>query len=154
MERTDLKLPLGYPEISRILPHRYPFLLIDRVTELVPGQYAKAHKNVTCNEPFFSGHFPGLPIMPGVLQIEAMGQCGGILVFYSGDFKPATQIAYLAGVDDAKFKKPVTPGDKLEIHTEIIALKKTLCKLKCVCSVSGELVSEATLLAVIQPKPI
>ena len=154
MKKTDLKLPLGYHEISRILPHRYPFLLIDKVRELVPGQYAKAYKNVTCNEPFFSGHFPGLPIMPGVLQIEAMGQCGGILVFYSGDFNPDTQIAYLAGVDEAKFKKPVTPGDRLEIHTEIIALKKNLCKLKCVGSVDGELVSEATLLAVIQPKPI
>ncbi len=152
MEHADIKLPLCFAEISAILPHRYPFLLIDKVTELVPSQYIKAYKNVTCNEPFFNGHFPGFPIMPGVLQIEAMAQCGGILVFYSGAFHPDTHIAYLAGVDEAKFKKPVVPGDRLEIRAEIIALKRNVCKLKSFASVDGELVSEAILLAVIQSK--
>lgn len=153
MITTDMKLPLGYMEISQILPHRYPFLFIDQVTELKPGILAKAYKNVSCNEPFFSGHFPGLPIMPGVLQIEAMGQCGGILVFYSGDFQPHKQIAYLASVEEAKFKKPVRPGDRLDIQADLIVLKRHFCKIKGVATVNGELVSEATLIAVIQQRP-
>ena len=154
MVKTELKLPLSYPEISQILPHRYPFLLIDRVTELEPGNYAKGYKNVSINEPFFGGHFPEFPIMPGVLQVEAMGQCGGILIFYSGNFESNSQIAYLASIEEAKFKKPVRPGDRLDMQTELVSLKRHFCKIKGQAFVNHELVCEATLIAVIQNKHV
>ena len=98
-----LVLPMGSEAISKILPHRYPFLLVDRVVELVPEKSILAYKNVTTNEPFFNGHFPGLPVMPGVFQIEAMAQTAGILAFFGGCFDPEKQVALFAGVDEARF---------------------------------------------------
>ena len=107
-------------EILEYLPHRYPFLLIDRVVEVVPGKSIHAYKNVTINEPFFVGHFPHHPVMPGVLIMEALAQAAGILSFKTEDKKPTqNDVFYFAGIDEARFKRPVMPGDQLNLHVEI-----------------------------------
>jgi beta-hydroxyacyl-ACP dehydratase FabZ len=137
-------------EILEILPHRFPFLLIDRVTEVAEDKIV-AIKNVSIGEPFFQGHFPGMPIMPGVLQVEAMAQAGGILAFKSGDFDPATQVVFFMSIDKVKFRKPVTPGDQLEI--EVVPLRKgRIWKLKGECRVDGAVVSSAEFLATMADK--
>src|SRR5213080_2097545 len=113
-EKAGLKSVMDIAAIRAILPHRYPFLLVDRITELEAGRRIAGIKNVTANEPFFQGHFPDRPIMPGVLIIEAMAQVGGLLAFYSADVKPKQNaVYYLVGVDKARFRKPVEPGDQL-----------------------------------------
>jgi 3-hydroxyacyl-[acyl-carrier-protein] dehydratase len=117
---TTVNLPVDAEAIAAILPHRYPFLLVDRVTELVPGQSIVAIKNVTLNEPFFQGHFPGHPVMPGVLIVEALAQASGLLIGLSGT--PANRedrIFYLAKVDNARFLKPVVPGDQLRLEVQL-----------------------------------
>lgn len=132
-------------EIMRILPHRYPFLLIDRVIELVPGQRIVAIKNVTINEPFFAGHFPGMPVMPGVLLLEAMAQAGAVLALKHG--ANADQVMYLAGIDQAKFRRPVTPGDQLRIEADMIRYKVRIMKLKGRVLVDGVVVAQAEILS-------
>lgn len=130
-----------------LLPHRYPFLLVDQVLELEPGKSIKAIKNVTCNEPFFNGHFPGFPVMPGVLIVEALAQVSGVLILKSNEaYDPKKDLFYLAGVDNARFKRPVVPGDQLELYAEVLRNKLDLWKFKCIASVGGEMVCSAEIM--------
>jgi len=140
-------MKMNINEVKNFLPHRYPFLLIDRVTNLEVGKSLTAIKNVTFNEPHFAGHFPDQPIMPGVLIIEALAQATGILAFKSEVGKPQTgQIYMLVGVDKVRFKKMVEPGDQLEIYAEIITVKRGIWKFNCRASVEGQLVTSAEIL--------
>jgi len=136
--------------IKKILPHRYPFLLVDKVTEFTEKTITGV-KNVTANEPFFQGHFPDNPIMPGVLQLEAMAQVGGILLLNTVE-NPDTVWVYLVGVENARFRKPVIPGDVIEFKIELLALKKGVCKMKGEAFVGGKLVCSADMTASIVPK--
>jgi beta-hydroxyacyl-ACP dehydratase FabZ len=131
-------------EISAVLPHRYPFLMVDRIVE-IQGDSIVGLKNVTVNEPHFTGHFPGHPVMPGVLIIESMAQVSGILV---GKMAPHTRgrIMYLAAVENAKFRKPVVPGDQLRIEMKMLRLKHAVAKIQGVATVEGQVVAEATLM--------
>ena len=134
-------------EIREYLPHRYPFLLVDRVTELNLGGSIVAYKNVTVNEPFFNGHFPDHPVMPGVLVIEAMAQAAGILGFKTMDKTPQDgSIYYFVGSDKLRFKRPVVPGDKLQLDAAIVSEKRGIWKFECRASVDGQLVASATIL--------
>ncbi|WP_261843698.1 3-hydroxyacyl-ACP dehydratase FabZ [Aliamphritea ceti] len=134
-------------EIRKYLPHRYPFLLVDRVVELVPGESIVAYKNVTINEPFFNGHFPDHPVMPGVLVVEAMAQAAGILGFKTMDKTPQDgSIYYFVGSDKLRFKRPVVPGDQLQLEANIISEKRGIWKFDVKATVNGELVSSATIL--------
>jgi len=134
-------------EIREYLPHRYPFLLVDRVTELNLGGSIVAYKNVTVNEPFFNGHFPDHPVMPGVLVIEAMAQAAGILGFKTMDKTPQDgSIYYFVGSDKLRFKRPVVPGDKLQLDAAIVSEKRGIWKFDCRASVDGQLVASATIL--------
>mgnify|MGYP001156869011 FL=1 len=127
-------------EIFEFLPHRYPFLFIDGVTELIEGSAIKGFKNVTINEPFFEGHFPNQPIMPGVLIVEAMAQLAGILGFKSKGTKPSEGYLYfLAGTDNTRFKRPVGPGDRLDLSAEIINERRQIMKFACTGHVANEL---------------
>lgn len=139
-------------EILKLIPHRYPFLLIDRVLEVKYGEEIRAIKNVTFNEPFFIGHFPDHPIMPGVLIIEAMAQAGALMVTSAPDFDPSTKLVYFMSIDNAKFRKPVTPGDRLEIIVKKIQSRKNVWKLDCVAMVDDQKVSEALISAMIIDK--
>ena len=134
-------------EIREYLPHRYPFLLVDRVTELNLGDSIVAYKNVTVNEPFFNGHFPDHPVMPGVLVIEAMAQAAGILGFKTMDKTPQDgSIYYFVGSDKLRFKRPVVPGDRLQLEASIRSEKRGIWKFECSASVDGELAASATIL--------
>jgi 3-hydroxyacyl-[acyl-carrier-protein] dehydratase len=134
-------------EIREYLPHRYPFLLVDRVTELNLGDSIVAYKNVTVNEPFFNGHFPDHPVMPGVLVIEAMAQAAGILGFKTMEKTPQDgSIYYFVGSDKLRFKRPVVPGDKLQLDAAIVSEKRGIWKFDCRASVDGQLVASATIL--------
>ncbi len=116
-------------ELFEFLPHRYPFLLVDRVLDLVPNKSIRGLKNVTINEDFFNGHFPGNPVMPGVLMVEALAQLSGVLAFESKDLRPADgYVYYLAGVEKARFKRPVVPGDQLIMESRILADRRGLMK--------------------------
>ncbi len=138
----DIQGIMGY------LPHRYPFLLVDRVLSYTPGQEIRALKNVTINEPFFSGHFPGMPIMPGVLVIEALAQTGGLLAFLScPDRKPGTVI-YFSGMDNVRFRRPVTPGDQLILELSMARRRSTAIMMDARALVEGVLAAEARLMAV------
>ncbi|MEP4891472.1 MAG: 3-hydroxyacyl-ACP dehydratase FabZ [Aliiglaciecola sp.] len=123
-------------EIMELLPHRYPFLLIDRVTEYVLGETIKAYKNVTFNEPCFTGHFPGKPIFPGVLILEAMAQAAGILGFKTAG--NSDELYLYAGIDNARFKRPVVPGDRLDFDVCVVKEKRGIWKFKGVASVDGQ----------------
>lgn len=131
-------------EIQKILPHRYPFLLVDRVTEVVEGKSVKGYKNVTMNEPFFQGHFPSEPIMPGVLILEALAQVGAIAVLQMEEYKG--KIPLFAGADKVKWRKQVVPGDKLELSCEIIKLRGPIGIGKGIATVDGKKVCEAELM--------
>jgi 3-hydroxyacyl-[acyl-carrier-protein] dehydratase len=134
-------------EIREYLPHRYPFLLVDRVTELNLGKSIVAYKNVTVNEPFFNGHFPDHPVMPGVLILEAMAQAAGILGFKTMDKTPQDgSIYYFVGSDKLRFKRPVVPGDKLQLEATIMSEKRGIWKFECRASVDDQLVASATIL--------
>jgi 3-hydroxyacyl-[acyl-carrier-protein] dehydratase len=126
------------------LPHRYPFLLVDRVLEITDGERIRGYKNVTVNEPFFNGHFPGHPIMPGVLIIEAMAQLSGVLAFESKNRRPADGYTYyLAGTDKARFRRPVVPGDQLIMESRILADRRGVMKFDCQAYVDGNLACSA-----------
>jgi len=142
-------------EIQEILPHRYPFLLVDRVTELVKGEVIYSYKNVSISEPVFQGHFPGHPIYPGVMILEGMAQAGGILAFKSMDLTPedtANKVVYFMSIDKAKFRAPVKPGDKLEYKITVLKNKGPIWVLKGEAFVDGKLTSEAELKAMIVDK--
>lgn len=143
---------LDIEKIAALLPHRYPFLLIDRVLELDIGVRVKALKNVTANEPFFNGHFPGKKVMPGVLMIESLAQAAAILAYTSqpNDRAGGEQIVYLAGIDAARFKRIVVPGDQLILEVTVDKIKRNIGKFKCRATVDGVLAVEATLMAVLQ----
>lgn len=144
----DKKLIFDVRAIQDIMPHRYPFLLVDRIIELVPGERVIGLKNVTINEQFFSGHFPGQPVMPGVLQIEAMAQVGGILLLNEED-DPESKLVYFMGIDNARFRKPVVPGDQIRFEVEMIRRRRTMCKMQGKAYVDGDLVAEAELMAMV-----
>ena len=134
-------------EIRKYLPHRYPFLLVDRVVELTPGESIVAYKNVTVNEPFFNGHFPDHPVMPGVLIVEAMAQAAGILGFKTMDKTPQDgSIYYFVGADNLRFKRPVVPGDRLQLEASVLSEKRGIWKFQVKATVEGETVSSATIL--------
>jgi UDP-3-O-[3-hydroxymyristoyl] N-acetylglucosamine deacetylase/3-hydroxyacyl-[acyl-carrier-protein] dehydratase len=137
--------------ILKIMPHRYPFLLVDRVIDLEPNKKVVAIKNVTMNEPFFSGHFPGHPIMPGVLIVEAMAQAGGILLLNTVD-DPENKLVYFMGIDGVRFRKPVLPGDQIRFELEMIQFRRGTCKMQGRAFVDNELVTEAMLMATIVDK--
>ena len=140
-------------EIQQYLPHRYPFLLVDRVIEIELGKYIKAYKNVTTNEPFFMGHFPGKQVMPGVLILEAMAQASGILGFKTMEKKPEEgSIYYFVGADSLRFKRPAVPGDQIILESKVITDKKGIWKFNCNANVEGETVAEATILCADRPK--
>lgn len=142
---TDNKpLSMNIDEIMQLLPHRYPFLLVDRITEYIPGQYAKGYKNVSMNEQFFCGHFPNVPVMPGVLQIEAMAQLSGALVLTQPQYKD--KLALFAGIDNARFKRVVKPGDRLDMEAELVKVKGPIVKAHVKATVDGQLAVEADLI--------
>ncbi len=130
--------------IMKRIPHRYPFLLVDRVTELVPCKYAKGIKNVTINEPFFQGHFPGHPVMPGVLILEALAQLGATAVL--GGEEQRNKLALFAGIDKVRFRRQVVPGDQLHLEAEIIRMKSVMGKASVRASVDGETAAEGQIL--------
>ena len=144
----NIAATLDLQAIMRLLPHRYPFLLVDRVVECVPNSHIIAYKNVTINEPFFQGHFPGLPIMPGVLILEAMAQTGGILGI-SGQENVENKIFLFRGVDGAKFRRQVIPGDRLDLHCTNLRIKMGVCKMTAKALVDGKVACEAELSAAI-----
>ncbi len=138
----------GIEKIKKLLPHRYPMLLIDRVKDIVRGKSIVAIKNVTVNEEFFNGHFPSKPVMPGVLIIEAMAQASGLLALDTmGDDVTENALVYFLSIENAKFRKPVEPGDTIEIHSKILTNKSSICKFECEALVDGKKVAEATICA-------
>ena len=141
-------IELNCQEIQAILPHRYPFLLVDRIVDYEVGQRIVGVKNVTCNEPFFQGHFPGQPVMPGVLQLEVMAQVGAVLAL-KGASGPGRSIVYLAGVDKAKFRKPVLPGDQLRVEVIVLRQKAAFWKMKGQTFVDSHIVCEAEMTAMV-----
>ncbi len=133
------------------LPHRYPFLLIDRVTELEKGKRIVGYKNVTINEPYFAGHFPYLPVMPGVLQIEALAQAAGILSFQTmGRKSDSGSVYYFVGIDNARFKRPVVPGDQLQLEVTITRVSRSIWKYQGRASVEGQTTAEAELMCTLR----
>ena len=139
-------------EIQSLIPHRYPFLLIDRIVELEPLKRIVAIKNVTINEPFFQGHFPGAPVMPGVLIIEAMAQAGAVLLFREVPDRE-NKLMYFAAIEEARFRKPVTPGDQLRLEIEVIKYRSGYGKLRGKAYVDGVVVCEAIVTSVTTDKP-
>jgi len=138
-------------QILEHLPHRYPFVLVDRVLEIEPGKKIKAVKNVSINEPFFPGHFPHHPVMPGVLIVEALAQAAAILSFKTGNFMPSDDsVYYFAGIDKARFKKPVSPGDQLILEVSIDRILKGIWKYNCSAYVDGKLVAEADIMCILK----
>src|SRR3984957_3965802 len=138
-------------KIMEVLPHRYPMLLIDRVTELVPLVRVKGYKNITFNEPVFQGHFPGNPLFPGVYMIEAMAQLGGAVVLEPGEF--SRKIPYLAGIDKAKFRRPVVPGDRLDMEVTLVRQKRSIIWVRAEAKVDDQLACSAELMFSIASDP-
>ena len=136
-------------EVQSILPHRYPFLLVDRVVEFERGQRAVGLKNVTVNDPYFQGHFPGRPVFPGVLILEALAQLGGVLAIRSSSVE-GSPIVYLTGIDKAKFRKPVIPGDQIRLEVEVIKRRPPFWKIQGKAFVGSDLVCEAESTAMMQ----
>ena len=139
-------------EIMTHLPHRYPFLLIDRILTLEPGKRVVALKNVTMNEPYFQGHFPGIPVMPGVLILEAMGQAGGVLAYVSLPETLKGRLVYFTSIDKARFRKPVVPGDQLILESRLVNIRSKAVRMTGIATVDGKKVAEAELMAVIGEK--
>ena len=146
MEHYDIQKIMSY------LPHRYPFLLVDRILELLPGDRVVGLKNVTVNEPFFQGHFPCVPIMPGVLILEALAQAGGVLAYVSSIEGIEGSLVYFTGIDKARFRKPVTPGDQLILESRIIKIRSRIVRMSGVAKVNDVKVAEADLMAAIGEK--
>jgi 3-hydroxyacyl-[acyl-carrier-protein] dehydratase len=149
---TSAPLTLDVLQIMRIIPHRYPFLLLDRIVELHRRRRVVAIKNVTINEPFFQGHFPGYPIMPGVLVIEAMAQAGALLLLTEIEDRE-NKIMVFTGIERAKFRKPVVPGDQLRIEVDVLAFRRTAGKISCGAYVGDKRACEAVLTCQVVDKP-
>jgi beta-hydroxyacyl-ACP dehydratase FabZ len=143
---------LDIRRIQEVLPHRYPFLLIDRIIEVEPGERIVGIKNVTINEPFFQGHFPGNPVMPGVLILEAMGQAAAVLFLDEMDDLRG-RFVYFAGADKVRFRRPVVPGDQLRCEVEVLRVRSKSCQVLARATVDGELAAEATLFSVLVEVP-
>lgn len=141
---SEEKLQFNVMEIAKMIPHRYPFLLVDRITECVPGKYCKGYKNVTVNEEFFNGHFPDNPIMPGVLQIEAMAQLSAGILMPMPEYHG--KLVLFAGIDGVRFKNVVRPGDRLEMESELVKIKGPIIKAHTKAMVDGKLTVEADLM--------
>lgn len=139
---------LGIDEIMKIIPHRYPFLLVDRILELDAGKRVVGIKNVTINEPFFQGHFPGHPVMPGVLIVEAMAQVGGLLLLGAVS-EPERKIMYFTSLDNVKWRRPVRPGDQLRFELEMVQVRGRLCKMHGIARVDGDVACEADMGAMV-----
>jgi UDP-3-O-[3-hydroxymyristoyl] N-acetylglucosamine deacetylase / 3-hydroxyacyl-[acyl-carrier-protein] dehydratase len=151
-QRSCKEMPvIEIEEIMKVLPHRYPFLLVDRVTEYEEGKRVVGLKNVTINEPFFQGHFPGHPIMPGVLIIEAMAQVGGILLMGTVP-DPESKVVYFTSLDNVKWRKPVRPGDQLRFELDVVQIRGPVCKMKGVAKVDGVMVAEADMAAMLRDR--
>ena len=158
LAQAERKLPRIYParapkhwdiaSIMDVMPHRFPFLLVDRILELVPGKRVTGIKNVTINEPFFQGHFPGHPIMPAVIIIEAMAQVGGVLLL-SGTDDSQGKLVYFSGIDEARFRHPVTPGDQVRFELELLKIRGPLCKMQGTAWVGDVKVAEAILMSTV-----
>ncbi len=143
---------LGPEDIVALLPHRYPFLLVDRVVELVRNEYAIGLKNVTLNEPFFQGHFPDYRVMPGVLVIEAMAQVGGLLAYYSDEASSVDKLPLFTGIDHGRFRRQVVPGDQLRLHLEILRRRGPVWRFRGRAYVDDVLATEAELQAVFKDR--
>lgn len=139
-------------KIMTVLPHRYPFMLVDRVLALEPGRRIRALKNVTIDEPFFQGHFPDLPVMPGVIMLEAMGQAGGLLILASHE-PPENELLYFTGMDRVRFRRPVVPGDQLILEARFLNVRTRAGKIAATATVDGRLAAEAELMATFGEKP-
>jgi beta-hydroxyacyl-ACP dehydratase FabZ len=139
----------GLQEIQEVLPHRYPFLLVDRIIEMELGKRVVGLKNVTINEPFFVGHFPGHPIMPGVLILEAMAQVGGFLLMRSLGLRSEKKVLYFTGIDRARFRRPVIPGDQLRFEVEFLQMRRHVCRMKGAALVDGKVAAETELSALV-----
>ncbi len=150
-EHTGDPSAISAEEILSILPHRFPFLLVDRVLE-VGEERVRAIKNVSWGEPYFQGHFPGMPVMPGVLQVEALAQAGGVLAAKTSDFDPATHVVFFMAIDNVKFRRQVTPGDQLVLEVEPLR-KGKVWKMKGVAKVDGQVACQAELMATMAPRP-
>jgi UDP-3-O-[3-hydroxymyristoyl] N-acetylglucosamine deacetylase/3-hydroxyacyl-[acyl-carrier-protein] dehydratase len=142
---------LDINRILEVIPHRYPFLLVDRIIEIEPKKRVVGIKNVTINEPFFQGHFPGHPIMPGVLIVESMAQVGGMLLMDELD-EPGDKVVYFMTLDNIKFRRPVIPGDQLRAEVEMVQLRGRTCRMKGVAYVDGNVVCEAEMMAMVVDK--
>jgi beta-hydroxyacyl-ACP dehydratase FabZ len=138
--------------IMKCIPHRYPFLLLDRVVEMEPGKRIVAYKNVTINEPFFQGHFPGAPVMPGVLIIEAMAQAGAVLILHDMADR-GSKLVYFTGIDGARFRQAVVPGDQVRFSLEVLKHRPRTCKMKGIAEVDGKKVAEAEILSALVDRP-
>ena len=149
---TAEKNTLDIRQILTLLPHRYPFLLVDRVVDYTPLESIEAYKNVTMNEPFFQGHFPDMPVMPGVLIMEALAQTGGLLVIKSTDMELENKLFLFTGMEKVRFRRPVYPGDKLELKCRLIRHKLKLWKMEGKAYVDGVLAAEAEMTAAIMDK--
>jgi len=142
-----METPLDIMAIMRRLPHRYPFLLIDRILKIVPGEEIVALKNVTMNEPFFQGHFPARPVMPGVLIMEALAQAGGVLASEIRGPDKQGEIIYFMGMDHVRFRRPVVPGDQLILEARVLKMRSKVAKMAGRALVDGQMVAEAELMA-------
>jgi 3-hydroxyacyl-[acyl-carrier-protein] dehydratase len=145
-----METPLDIQHIMKYLPHRYPFILVDRILEMEPAKRVVGLKNVTMNEPFFQGHFPGTPIMPGVLIVEAMAQTSGVLAISSLEKGKQGALMYFMGLDQVKFRKMVVPGDQLIMELKVLKQRAKIMKLSGVAKVDGQVVAEAQLMATIE----
>ncbi len=139
-------------QIMQSIPHRYPLLLVDRVLELEPKKRVVAIKNVTFNEPFFQGHFPGAPVMPGVLIVEAMAQAGAVLLLHDMPNRQE-KLVYFTGIDGCRFRRTVVPGDQIRFELEVVKLRSTTCKMRGRAEVNGERVTEAEILSALVDRP-